>query len=275
MNQRKSILLRLTACLICIGFLLPLGIRVSAAAEEQVLTPLVRSAPRRNAAVIGQLAQGTAVEVLRRQGDYFEVDLYGMTGFISVAQLGSRNGRYFVRCHENSGETGKLSAQPLEQGLALRHALLQLAQEQLGTPYVYGGRRPGGFDCSGLTYYLYEQQGIALHRTASQQLQDGIAVAKENLQLGDLIFFREPYETTAASHVGIYVGDGQIIHAGSRGISYANLEESYFRDYYLCARRLVILGEICEGVETPVARIPTEPEALYWGLPRKAGLLIQ
>jgi cell wall-associated NlpC family hydrolase len=88
-------------------------------------------------------------------------------------------------------------------------------------------------------YYLYGKHNIDLHRNASAQMQDGIIVAKEGLQVGDLIFFREPGEYTLCSHVGIYVGNNQIIHSGSKGVVYADLDGDYFADYYLCARRII------------------------------------
>lgn len=226
-------------CLLCVVSLLLCPRRVEAQGEDKIMTTLVRSGPSQDAWVLGQLREGSAVRILEQRGGYCRVDCFGMTGYIAREQLRLEGGQFYVRCQPESGESRTGLLLQLPEALELRSALITLAQAQLGTPYVYGGESPGGFDCSGLTYYLYGAYGIRLHRTASQQLQDGIPVPKEGLQPGDLVFFREPNEVTPASHVGIYAGDGKIIHAGRKGISYADLDSSYFRDYYLCARRLI------------------------------------
>jgi len=203
-------------------------------------TAPIYSGASADAPVIGLMEENTVVTVVAEQGDFYEIDCYDMTGFIAREHLSCRRGKeYYVNCKTDTEHTRYLPYRQLLQALRLRHGLLRLAQAQLGTPYVYGGAQPGGFDCSGLTYYLYGSHGIAIHRTASQQLQDGIVVAKAGMQIGDLVFFREPGETTAASHVGIYAGNNQIIHAGSNGIGYADLDASYFREYFLCARRII------------------------------------
>lgn len=215
----------------------------TARAQTQIRTTLVRRSGSGRAEVIGQLADGTSVTVVNAKGDYFRVDCYGMSGYIAAEQLvEAGDGTYYVNCKEGSTETASMAYTPPEQALALRAALLTLAREQLGTPYVYGGSRPGGFDCSGLMLYLYACQGISLQRRASQQLADGIAVPREEMQVGDLVFFLQPWDSTPASHVGIYAGNNQIIHAGSEGIVYADLNDTWFFDYFLCVRRVVNTG---------------------------------
>ena len=128
--------------------------------------------------------------------------------------------------------------------LSLRESLVRNARKHLGTPYVYGGTRPGGFDCSGFTGYLYAKKGVGLHRSAADQLSDGIIVPREGMQVGDLVFFRETGSRKLATHVGLYVGNNQIIHAGSKGISYATLSGEYYGEYFLCARRIVTAGTV-------------------------------
>ena len=261
MTNRKTIFIRLLCSLLCLlCVLIPAVPAASAQSAERLLTTVVRSRPGKDSTVIGQMTDGSAVTVLQKQGDYYEVDCFGMTGFVAADQLVRDGDQFRVRCSSDSVETRMAEVRELADSLTLRHALLLLAQEQLGDPYVYGGKRPGGFDCSGLTYYLYGEQGLPIHRTASQQLQDGIIVPKESLQIGDLVFFREPYETTAASHVGIYAGENRIIHAGRNGICYADLDESYFYDYYLCARRLVLTPAIAANL-TPASGMLKAQEA--------------
>lgn len=89
--------------------------------------------------------------------------------------------------------------------------VLRAAVSALGTPYRYGGSGPGGFDCSGLTRWALAQAGVDLPRTSQAQRAASRPVAAAELQPGDLVFYY------GASHVGIYVGDGQIIHAPRSG----------------------------------------------------------
>ena len=81
-----------------------------------------------------------------------------------------------------------------------------------GTPYVWGGTRPGGFDCSGLMLWSFKKAGLSLPRTAAAQSVVGQPVSLANLQPGDLVFFYSP-----VSHVGIYVGNGQVLNAPQTG----------------------------------------------------------
>jgi peptidoglycan DL-endopeptidase CwlO len=93
--------------------------------------------------------------------------------------------------------------------------VLQTADRYVGVPYVWGGNTPDGFDCSGFTKYVFARQGVSLPRTSREQSRVGQGVDLDfaAFQPGDLLFFAEPGE--AVSHVAIYVGDGQIIHASS------------------------------------------------------------
>lgn len=119
-------------------------------------------------------------------------------------------------------------------------SIVETALSHLGTRYVYGGASAGGFDCSGFTMYVFAQVGIKLPHGATSQLSYGTEVSRSDLQPGDLVFFQD-YGYTA-SHVGIYIGGDQFIHASS---SYYNghcvvitsLSETYYNNHYLTARR--------------------------------------
>ncbi|MGH3601597.1 MAG: NlpC/P60 family protein, partial [Pseudonocardiaceae bacterium] len=108
-----------------------------------------------------------------------------------------------------SAATPAVPAQ-ISPGVAARAVGAALAQ--LGTPYVYGGSAPGGFDCSGLVKWTYQKAGLTLPRTAAAQATAGRPVSVSNLQPGDLLFFYRP-----VSHVVIYVGDGKIAEASQPG----------------------------------------------------------
>ena len=118
--------------------------------------------------------------------------------------------------------------------------LLEIAARHLGTPYRYGGQTPGGFDCSGFARYVFSQIGIDLPRTASAQYSKGVEISKENLQPGDLIFFR--CGSGGIDHVGIYKGNNLFIHSSSPrsgGVIYSTISEGYYLSTYAGAKRIL------------------------------------
>lgn len=117
--------------------------------------------------------------------------------------------------------------------------ILAEAQKYLGTPYVYGGASPSGFDCSGFVYYVLKQLGFSPYRTPADQYRMGTPVSKADLQVGDIVFFAGTY-ASGISHVGIYAGNGQFIHSpNSRStVSYSDLTSGYWAQHYYGARRM-------------------------------------
>ena len=120
----------------------------------------------------------------------------------------------------------------------LARRVIQNAMEYMGVPYVFGGTTPGGFDCSGYVRYVYASVGIYLPRMADEQFEVGTPVSRRNLRAGDMVFF-ETYEP-GASHVGIYLSDGNFIHASSSyGVKISSLDEEYYTETYYGARRIM------------------------------------
>ena len=109
-----------------------------------------------------------------------------------------------------------------------------IAMQYLGIPYVWGGASPSGFDCSGFVMYVYGQMGVSLPHHAASQYGTGVAVSRDQLQSGDLVFF------DGLGHVGIYVGGGQFIHAPHTGdvVKISSLSDSWYASTYVGARRL-------------------------------------
>ncbi|MGD9331655.1 MAG: NlpC/P60 family protein [Desulfobacterales bacterium] len=122
---------------------------------------------------------------------------------------------------------------------SLQENLVRTAQRFIGTPYRWGGTSArSGFDCSGLTMTVYRLNGLELPRHSRSQFQTGRPVARDALERGDLVFFatRRPGRV---SHVGLYRGQGQFIHAPGRGktIRTASLSDRYYKARYAGARR--------------------------------------
>ena len=145
------------------------------------------------------------------------------------------------------GETGYVNGDYVQDYEEVSHTvssgaidIANFAMQYVGYSYVYGGASPStGFDCSGLVYYSYGQFGYQLKRTADDQMNNnGVAVSRSNLQVGDLVFFGSG---SYANHVGIYIGNDNFVHAAnpSSGVRVSSLNETYYANRYLGARRIV------------------------------------
>ena len=126
---------------------------------------------------------------------------------------------------------------PAEKTAKSGNALVDTAKQYLGTPYVWGGASPNGFDCSRLMQYAYKQNGISIPRTAREQFKAGRSVATENLMPGDLVFFKGAKGSAASpGHVGMYIGNGQYIQAPKTG-DVVKISRLSGRSDYVGARR--------------------------------------
>ena len=111
-----------------------------------------------------------------------------------------------------------------------------IALQQVGTPYRYGGSTPSGFDCSGLVYYSYSRVGKAVPRTTGTLWSGITPVASDDVRVGDVLFFRI---SGKMSHVGIYIGDDQFVHAPSSGkvVTVGSLNSDFYRKALIRAGR--------------------------------------
>jgi len=123
--------------------------------------------------------------------------------------------------------------------------LLDYAKYFKGGKYIWGGTTPKGFDCSGYVQYLYKKSKINLPRTAWAQSKRGMPVDKKNLEKGDLLFFlTDKKRGIPVTHVGIYIGNGEFIHAASKkkGIIISPITHGHYADTFVSARRVLKKG---------------------------------
>lgn len=137
----------------------------------------------------------------------------------------------------SSSNSGSAVISTSASGSSLGQALVNQASKYLGTKYVYGGSSPSGFDCSGLVQYSCRQVGISVGRSSRDQYRNGVSVSKSDLQVGDLVFFGNG---STVSHVGIYAGNGQMIHSPQTGktVCYTSINTSSRSRSYMGARRV-------------------------------------
>ena len=193
----------------------------------------VRSGAGTSYSKLGKLEYKEKVTVLSTSNGWSKINYNGKTGYVDSSYLQSTVPGSNGNNANNNNNTVSTKA----------NEVIAYAKTLLGKPYVWGAQGPNSFDCSGFTYYVFKNKaGIVLPRTSSAQSKYGTYVSKSNLKAGDLVFF----DTNGAndgnvSHVGMYIGNGQMIHAsyGQKKIVIANFNDSYYQKAYVNARRVL------------------------------------
>lgn len=204
----------------------------------------VHYSARTSSYVVGLLENGRKIEILEESGDFYRINCYGCRGYIAkehVAEDGQ--GNYYVNLNEEAEDVVLLQTCSASEIEEVRAGVCQLARRQIGSRYYMGGSWPGSFDCSGLVYYVFNRSTeLSLSRTATPQLSEGIIVDLEDAQPGDLVFFwGTDGSSSIVTHVGIYIGDNQFIHASSsRGVTISSLDNSYWSYYFRGIRRMLV-----------------------------------
>lgn len=209
----------------------------------------VRKEPSTSAEIVTTLIRNTDVTVVGESGDWYKVTYKDYSGYIYKELLSDKKTEETNRSSANresattvSSVTTQTTTESTAEETSKGQEIVEYAKQYLGCPYVYGGSGDKSFDCSGFTMYVYKKFGYTLSHSAIAQSKVGTYVAKEDLQAGDLVFFLD-YETMdGIGHCGIYIGNGEFIHASSGSgycVKISNLLTGSYNKRYATARRLI------------------------------------
>lgn len=218
--------------------------RINAISKTGIITKATecRSMPTDNASVYKNFAKGDTCLIVDTGSEWTKV-AYGenrTTGYVKSANVMAKSAYDNLNKQKSKTSTkakSKSVSNANPKSSSKGQAIVNTAKKYIGVRYVYGGTTPSGFDCSGLVQYVCRQNGISVNRTSRSQYSNGVAVSKNNLQPGDLVFFSKG---SGISHVGIYAGGGQVIHAPSPGKRVCSIALSKICSYsnYVGARRV-------------------------------------
>jgi len=186
----------------------------------------MRSGAGTGYSILAKIPGGTTVPVVETLDGWYKVTYNSSTGYVSS--------KYVVLAADESGATAAAETS------SIGSEIVAYAKSFLGCKYVWGANGPNCFDCSGFTKYIYAHFGYSLNRTATGQLSNGVSVSRTQLQPGDLVFFK--YQTSKpVSHVGIYIGGGQFIHASSTAgkVVIDTLASGHYCNVLVYARRII------------------------------------
>ncbi len=225
----------------------------------------VRKGPSTSTEAINGLSKNDKVDIIGETDGWYQIKLKGEVGYVSakyisdtkVTETTSRSGSTIRNAEEQekteeveetnteteeTEETEETDTNTVSSSTGISGAeVVEYAKQYLGYKYVAGGSSPSiGFDCSGFTTYVYKHFGISLNRSSRDQIKNGVAVSKNNLQPGDILIFNGS-SNTSIGHVGIYVGGNDFIHAANsrEGVIITSLSSSYYQKRYVGARRVI------------------------------------
>ena len=195
--------------------------------------------------MISVLTINKEVTIIETTNGWSKVKIGNDIGYVSATyisktkvQTTSRSAGY-RKVNEEKSENKEAEADKSIKSNDKGEDIVNYAKQYLGYKYVYGGTTPSGFDCSGFTQYVYKHFGYSLNRVSSSQASNGVSISKQNMQPGDLICFSNSKGSNNIGHVGIYIGNGEFIHAANsrKGVIISNVDGEGF--YYVCSRRII------------------------------------
>ena len=210
-----------------------------------------REEPNTESKVLKVFSQNAKVTILEEQGTWYKIKHNDKEGYVlkeyvssKKVEVTSRSAEERTKTTTENKATESTSTKQVEEKTTTKTSTkgqeaANYVKQFVGCKYVYGGSTPNGFDCSGLTMYVYKKYGISLSHSATAQSKVGTKVERANLQPGDLVFFKNYRTNTGIGHVGIYIGNNQFVHASTEktGVITSSLTGSY-SSRYVTARRI-------------------------------------
>ncbi|MEG0596724.1 MAG: SH3 domain-containing C40 family peptidase [Oscillospiraceae bacterium] len=196
-----------------------------------------------SSALLGSIPAYTALELVGVNNGWYKITYDGKTGFVSADYIRLSKDETGAR-NDGKGLEARSKKAAEEAASTLGAKAVAIAKQQIGKPYVSGAKGPNAFDCSGFVYYVYKQLGYNLAGGSSTQFRTyGTPVNSMNeLQPGDLFFICNPAYSggNITSHVGIYIGGGQFIHASTVGgtVTTDSIYTSWYGGYFVGGRRI-------------------------------------
>jgi len=206
------------------------------AVHTKVQNVYLRKGPGTSHSAITLLSTGATGKLLSINGKWAKIALPdGKCGYVYRKLLTKGAGNASSSSVAKTDVKNTVVAQTYESA---SERLIQSALDCRGARYRRGGTSRGGFDCSGFTRYIFAKYGVSLPHSSASQSRMGTPVSRGELKSGDLVFF-QTYRR-GISHVGIYIGNGQFVHAATygRGVRVDSLNAGYYNSRYRCARRV-------------------------------------
>lgn len=209
-----------------------------------------REEPNTDSKILKVFSQNAKITILEEQGTWYKIKHNAQEGYVLKEYVSDKKVEVTSRSAEdrtktttenkvsettNNTKTEETTTKTSSKGQDAANYVKQF----VGCKYVYGGSTPKGFDCSGLTMYVYKKYGVNLSHSATAQSKVGTKVERANLQPGDLVFFRNYRTNKGIGHVGIYIGNNKFVHASTEktGVITSTLSGSY-STRYVTARRI-------------------------------------
>lgn len=209
-----------------------------------------REEPNTDSKVLKVFSQNAKITILEEQGTWYKIKHNDQEGYVLKEYVSDKKVEVTSRSSvertttENkttdiASTTQKIVEETTTKTSSKGQDVANYVKQFVGCKYVYGGSTPKGFDCSGLTMYVYKKYGINLSHSATAQSKVGTKVERANLQPGDLVFFRNYRTNTGIGHVGIYIGNNKFVHASTEktGVITSSLTGSY-STRFVTARRM-------------------------------------
>lgn len=191
--------------------------------------------------IIDSLSKGTSVEILDTRSGWHKVKVGSKTGYVVTKFVTETSTSTSVKSSRSTTTTTLQAEEADDSDSSTVSKVIAYAKKFVGVRYVYGGKSPSGFDCSGFVGYVYENFGIKLNNSSASMYSNGTKVSKSELKAGDLLFFDASNRKASGviDHVGIYLGDGKFIHASSSNGKVMIQALSEYRGTYIGAKRVI------------------------------------